>query len=369
MKTKEKVLWHLKNVGYTNRAIDKICAYMIAKDLKSIDEKIIIKKGDNDFESFVEWFNQNDVESILEETAKELNGISEPFFLKKFKMDWKNYEQFFDAYKKSYESYKKPPIPSKEPKPKYKVGDWVRVVDCGKAYASYERKFKELGFKDKEYNYVESSGVCGKVFAISKHEYSGSTLYAVDLKDGKQCLISENGIEAYVPKDGEFFYVKTTKDNEYIAQKTGCGYIIKADVFLVDSECCCIDSHIAEIRPTTMQEEVLFKTKMFERYNLEYNGKDWVQKCKYKVGDYVKVVKKGEFWYKEEMDYLLGRVIKITEIRKDGIIVMELDSISKYNWCFLKEDIEPSTKETYDKQCKKDRIDALKKELRELEND
>lgn len=59
MKTKEQVLQHLMEVGYTKKAINRIMGFLIGKDLKTIDEQITYKKGENDFEDFMFWFDCN----------------------------------------------------------------------------------------------------------------------------------------------------------------------------------------------------------------------------------------------------------------------------------------------------------------------
>lgn len=59
MKTKEQVLQHLMEVGYTKKAINKIMGFLIGKDLKTIDEQITYKIGENNFEYFMNWFGCN----------------------------------------------------------------------------------------------------------------------------------------------------------------------------------------------------------------------------------------------------------------------------------------------------------------------
>lgn len=60
MKTKEQVLKHLMEVGYTKKAINRIMGFLIGKDLKTIDEQITYKMGENNFEYFMNWFNSED---------------------------------------------------------------------------------------------------------------------------------------------------------------------------------------------------------------------------------------------------------------------------------------------------------------------
>lgn len=60
MKTKEQVLKHLMEVGYTKKAINRIMGFLIGKDLKTIDEHITYKKGEESFEYFMNWFNSEE---------------------------------------------------------------------------------------------------------------------------------------------------------------------------------------------------------------------------------------------------------------------------------------------------------------------
>ena len=45
MKTREEVLNHLLENGYNKKAINKICGFMVARELKTLDEKVKILKG------------------------------------------------------------------------------------------------------------------------------------------------------------------------------------------------------------------------------------------------------------------------------------------------------------------------------------
>ena len=61
MKTKEEILIHLLENGYNNDAINKIMGFMVARELKTLDEKIACKKGDKPFEIFYHWYYDCDV--------------------------------------------------------------------------------------------------------------------------------------------------------------------------------------------------------------------------------------------------------------------------------------------------------------------
>lgn len=71
MKTKEQVLKHLKEVGYSKRAINKIMGFLIGKDLKTIDEQITYKKGEESFEYFMNWFGCNRENKKVKKTELE----------------------------------------------------------------------------------------------------------------------------------------------------------------------------------------------------------------------------------------------------------------------------------------------------------
>lgn len=56
MKTREQVLKHLLENGYNKKAICKIVGFMVARELKTLDEKVKILKGDKTFEDFYRWY-------------------------------------------------------------------------------------------------------------------------------------------------------------------------------------------------------------------------------------------------------------------------------------------------------------------------
>lgn len=70
MKTKEQVLKHLMEVGYTKKAINRIMGFLIGKDLKTIDEQITYKKGEESFEYFMNWFGCNRENIKVKKTKK-----------------------------------------------------------------------------------------------------------------------------------------------------------------------------------------------------------------------------------------------------------------------------------------------------------
>ena len=82
----------------------------------------------------------------------------------------------------------------------YKIGDFVKVVNPGKTYSTYEDKFVELGFNNIYRNESFWPGTVGQIFGITKHDSAYNTLLALVDKDGNECLISAEGVEPYTYK-------------------------------------------------------------------------------------------------------------------------------------------------------------------------
>ena len=61
MKTREEVLKHLLENGYSEEGIGRILGFMVARELKPLDEKVKYKKGDRSFEDFYKWYYDCDV--------------------------------------------------------------------------------------------------------------------------------------------------------------------------------------------------------------------------------------------------------------------------------------------------------------------
>ena len=59
MKTKEQVISYVMKNGHTNEAISKITGFLIGAGLKDDNEQIKFKIGDNEWASFIKWFNGN----------------------------------------------------------------------------------------------------------------------------------------------------------------------------------------------------------------------------------------------------------------------------------------------------------------------
>lgn len=72
MKTKEQVLQHLMEFGYTRKAIDRIMGFLLGQGLKTPDETITYLKGDLPFEDFYKWYNSKEVKKSRLEAYKEI---------------------------------------------------------------------------------------------------------------------------------------------------------------------------------------------------------------------------------------------------------------------------------------------------------
>jgi hypothetical protein len=72
MKTKEEVLKHLKQTGYSKKSAFKILGFLIAKEYTKIGENIEFTSGERTFEDFVNWFNLKEVRKTELEAYKEI---------------------------------------------------------------------------------------------------------------------------------------------------------------------------------------------------------------------------------------------------------------------------------------------------------
>ena len=72
MKTKEEVLKHLKQTGYSKKSALKILGFLNAKEYAEIGENIEFTSGERTFEDFVNWFNSKEVKKTKLEAYKEI---------------------------------------------------------------------------------------------------------------------------------------------------------------------------------------------------------------------------------------------------------------------------------------------------------
>ena len=60
MKTKEEVLKHLLETGYTMKAINRIFGFLVGLGVINYDEDVNIKHGEHKWEDFMSWWNDKD---------------------------------------------------------------------------------------------------------------------------------------------------------------------------------------------------------------------------------------------------------------------------------------------------------------------
>jgi hypothetical protein len=72
MKTKEEVLKHLKQTGYSKKSALKILGFLNAKEYTEIGESVDFTSGERTFEDFVNWFNSKEVKKTKLEAYKEI---------------------------------------------------------------------------------------------------------------------------------------------------------------------------------------------------------------------------------------------------------------------------------------------------------
>lgn len=59
MKTLEEVKEHISKIGYTEKAIERICGFLIGKELKDEKEYLCFFKGTHEFSDFLNWFKDS----------------------------------------------------------------------------------------------------------------------------------------------------------------------------------------------------------------------------------------------------------------------------------------------------------------------
>lgn len=78
-KTMSEIRRHCLCNGYSEYAMCKICGFLIAKGLKSNEEKISYKKGNHKFEDFIKWFEGNDTLKAFEVCEGDVLALSDDF--------------------------------------------------------------------------------------------------------------------------------------------------------------------------------------------------------------------------------------------------------------------------------------------------
>ncbi len=66
MRTRIEIEEHLKNTGYTAKAIIKIMGFLIGKGLKNKDEKMTVQKGQQTFDDFYDWYHADGMGFLID---------------------------------------------------------------------------------------------------------------------------------------------------------------------------------------------------------------------------------------------------------------------------------------------------------------
>lgn len=76
------------------------------------------------------------------------------------------------------------------------IGNYVKIIDTGKIYTTYQAMFDKLNFKKSNKKYRDCKiGEKGVIFAISQHLANKDfILYAIELNSGEQILIGKEGV-------------------------------------------------------------------------------------------------------------------------------------------------------------------------------
>lgn len=78
-KTMSEIRRHCLCNGYSEYEMGKICGFLIAKGLKSNEEKISYKKGNHKFEDFIKWFECNSTLKAFEVCEGDVLALSDDF--------------------------------------------------------------------------------------------------------------------------------------------------------------------------------------------------------------------------------------------------------------------------------------------------
>ena len=216
MKTKEEILKHLQEVGYSSKQRVKISAYLLGKGIE-IDTKDI-KKGDNKFEDFLEW-------------------------LKAYRKEYT--EKFYNDIKKLIDDFILE-------QPQFKVGDWIRDKETNHVM--------QIEYIDTNYlTYYSGISYIFGDYAIKYEPKEGEFFYMRS-------------------KDNDEYYFIGCKDN--IANKNDkvlhISFLIDDIMSLYSDNFCIKKERISILRPATEEEIQLLKDKVKEKCNKEFNGKEWV---------------------------------------------------------------------------------------------
>lgn len=62
MKTKEDVVRHFEEYGYSKDALNRILGFLVGAGIKEFDEEMLIQFGNGTWADFYEWWNSEDEE-------------------------------------------------------------------------------------------------------------------------------------------------------------------------------------------------------------------------------------------------------------------------------------------------------------------
>lgn len=77
MKTKEEILVHLIENGYTKEAVTKIMGFLIGAGIKENDEHIFVRMGENTWGVFYSWVTGQTDETLEEILTNLANAIEQ----------------------------------------------------------------------------------------------------------------------------------------------------------------------------------------------------------------------------------------------------------------------------------------------------
>ena len=62
MKTKEEVVKHFEEYGYSKDALNRILGFLVGAGIKEFNEEFLVQYGDGTWADFYEWWNSEDEE-------------------------------------------------------------------------------------------------------------------------------------------------------------------------------------------------------------------------------------------------------------------------------------------------------------------
>ena len=237
---------------------------------------------------------------------------------------------------------------------------------------------------------VEDIGVylCQDEVAGSECEEKYGYKYSYFIEKGTEADLEEEDVTDlklwdYLPKEGEYFYVKTKGVYAFIAiAKNGEDLTSRFASLDPDSEqlnydesgCVCSELFIEELRSATTEEITLLDTKLKE--NGKYfdqatiSIKDIEKEPTFKVGDWVRITKPKDVRQKPCWSYCMdkydGQTLEIEEFDSDGYLVID-DWGFNPDWCTKVE----APKLKVGDRCifwNKDKSDAVIGQLTEIDN-